>query len=273
MLADGVRLPDIDLYAERSRRHDRGFSIIELLISIGVIAVLLAITLPALRSSRTQAESITRLAMQQQCMTAIMMYTKDYGGYFPFIGETGKGQKFMSYRGWRTDWPNAHFKIDSVNWPSVVVPRYIELVDGAFHAFAGDPGADWFIYDGPSPPSVGNPFVSTNFRLSHTTSARPEYWRGEDHPEDLELLRGTRLDEVRFPSNKGILLDWISGRFGRPPEPDRKDLISVAMGDGSASFRAPQPLHAESWGMIRTGLGATSWPIMTTYDGVYGRDF
>jgi hypothetical protein len=141
------------------------------------------------------------------------------------------------------------------------------------HAFADDPTADWFIYEGGASPTPMNPFISTNFRLSHTTSAVPAYWVSDEPPEDLSLLRGTRIADVGSPSQKGLLLDDRGGRFSQSPEPGLEEMIAVALADGSVLWRFPEPRNAEFWGVERVGLGAVSRPIMTTRHGILGRDF
>ncbi|MBL8745788.1 MAG: type II secretion system protein [Phycisphaerae bacterium] len=249
------------------------FSLVEALVVMGVIAILLAISLPLLRASRKRADLALRLAGQQQCLVGLLQYTTDFKGGFPFIGEQGVFEKYLRFRGWRDNWPSPYFKVDSVFWPSVVVPTYSELIPDQMHAFADDPSADWFVYEGRGASAPANPFISTSFRLTHTTSAVPAYWITEEPPEDLTLLRGTRVEDVRAPSKKGLLLDVRAGFFAQSPPPALEGMIAVAFGDGSASWQYPVPRTAEHWGVERIGLGAASFPIMTTRQGILGQDF
>lgn len=61
----------------RQRRHQRAFSLVELLISVSVIAMLLAILLPSLAGARDQAKSAVCASNIRQIALANLMYAQD----------------------------------------------------------------------------------------------------------------------------------------------------------------------------------------------------
>lgn len=67
------------------RLRRRAFTLVELLISIGIIAVLIAILLPVLANARAEARVAQCAARMRQIEQAIQMYVNENKGYLPPI--------------------------------------------------------------------------------------------------------------------------------------------------------------------------------------------
>jgi prepilin-type N-terminal cleavage/methylation domain-containing protein/prepilin-type processing-associated H-X9-DG protein len=73
-----------------SRRHQavaRAFTLVELLVVIGILALLISILLPALSKAREKANQIKCCAQQRQILQGMMLHANDHRGYMPLAGQ------------------------------------------------------------------------------------------------------------------------------------------------------------------------------------------
>src|SRR3954468_8302066 len=68
-----------------ARRH-RGFTLVELLVVIGIIALLISILMPALSKARDQANSIKCLSHMRQIGQAYLMHATEHRNHVPTAG-------------------------------------------------------------------------------------------------------------------------------------------------------------------------------------------
>src|SRR5687767_4314902 len=62
----------------------RAFTMVELLVVVGVIALLIAMLMPALRRARQQAQAVQCASNLRQVHSAFAMYANEFKGHFPF---------------------------------------------------------------------------------------------------------------------------------------------------------------------------------------------
>jgi prepilin-type processing-associated H-X9-DG protein/prepilin-type N-terminal cleavage/methylation domain-containing protein len=63
-----------------------GFTLVELLVVIGIIAVLVSVLLPSLASARRAAQMTQCLAIQRQIATGALLHASNHRNYFPLAG-------------------------------------------------------------------------------------------------------------------------------------------------------------------------------------------
>ncbi|MDD5698575.1 MAG: type II secretion system protein [Victivallaceae bacterium] len=93
-------------------RTKQCFTIIELLVVIGVIAILVSILLPALNRAREKARQIQCAGNLKQIGSAVALYVDDYSGWFPISNDNG------------TIWAQAIAPYLSINFPVGVNSNY-----------------------------------------------------------------------------------------------------------------------------------------------------
>jgi len=240
----------------------RGFTVIELLVTIAVIAVLLGIALPALSRAKNQAQQSARMRLHRHFIAAAMLYANDYDGYFPYLAQDPFDESFV-LGNWAMRVGPRYFSKSKVYWPSVLVDQYTDFVPEAGSGVWVMQQLDDVIsvrYVGKGPPRGRAPFVNTLFRMTSATAADPAYFvpPGLRYPtrSEVKLLRGQRVASVRYASNKALFFDLAAW------DDHGGDLGSMSMGmvDGSVGWRPLQEVD---------GRPAFDW----THLGIRGRDF
>jgi len=158
------------------RHRSTGFTLIELLVVISIIALLVAILLPALKAARQTAEAASCLSNLRQQAIGINAYVNEYRGFFP-IG--------IDDVSWTGDWSQAlagYMKNGDMTWSSGEDPN------GAFLCPSAEIDQGKVHY-------AANPRIMREMnRLNRSTSS--SWW-----------MAPLRIDVIERPTEAGMTFD------------------------------------------------------------------
>jgi prepilin-type processing-associated H-X9-DG protein len=83
------------------RRRREAFTLVELLVVIGVIALLIALLLPALVRSREQAKQVACLSNLRQLGMAMILYCQENNGWFPRAAPAAEPESQQDFIWWQ----------------------------------------------------------------------------------------------------------------------------------------------------------------------------
>jgi prepilin-type N-terminal cleavage/methylation domain-containing protein len=224
-------------------RSSRGFTLTELVLTISLVAILIALMVPNLASVRNQARQIADLANLRSHVSIMHAYSTDFRGIAPFV--TDPKATYTILRGGDLNAPVKFFDATS-HW-------HIALADGWYDGQPGHPSLlspYWHnipLYAGASP----NP-AWTSYHYSCNFIARPEYWNPATRSGRMQW-RPNRLDEVQNPSSKIMLFNNDAYFMAYRARPDgvyvqfRPWFSNVGLADGSATRITQQDIRSQSY--------------------------
>ncbi len=97
------------------QQFDRGFTFLELLVIVGLLALLACVMSPVLARSRPSSNAAQCLANMRQLMTAWTMYTHDSRGILPPNRDGATAGKSSGDASWAGGWLDYSFSTDNTN--------------------------------------------------------------------------------------------------------------------------------------------------------------
>lgn len=191
----------------------KGFTVVELLVTIGVIGVVVAILLPPLSWIRRAAWRTECAANVRTCLQAMAMYNVDFDDAFPMFARASYDDAFTN------GGTSLGYYYQSLHWPMVlrqyVTDRPLERSQLCSRsptrsdAFAGE--GSYVEYLAQYPAEYVQP---SEYRLSYTLFTDPAIWRPGGDVRDETLFRAVRASELVYPSQKGVLIEQSAYHLG-----------------------------------------------------------
>jgi prepilin-type N-terminal cleavage/methylation domain-containing protein len=180
------------------RTRSAGFSLVELLVSIGIVAVVLSLALPALSGSASKAKALRAEARCRQIAQALFHYAIDYADSPPVLGKpdsSGHSEWRLDYGTRNVSWFQHHSGYSLVlasyvgTWRDLIAPGNPREYPVAVHR--------------------GVEVSRTDYHLTNTLYASPAFFDWETMAGPSQFA-AQRLSLTAFPSSKGLIYQqWV----------------------------------------------------------------
>lgn len=228
-----------------------GFTLVELLVVIGIIAILIGILLPTLGRAKQSANQVKCMSNLRMIGTAIPMYTQLNKGMLPFgfVVKNDTIDAGVVYKGETTDWTVLMLNVLNKKGSDYSTQQQTGIGDAGLRAV--------FLC-----PEVSTVNTSPAFISNYSSHPRiiPDLTQADRlRPPATNKLRGYRIAKLKRPAELAIIFDasidnlnYMAPAVAFALDRDRKNRRPYFLDDPGSSFADPlinigQPVDLTPW--------------------------
>lgn len=226
--------------------HRRGFTLIELLVVISIIALLVAILLPALAKARKGAEDMKCIIQLRGLVTAQNSHATEYKGV---LAAQLKWDPWTVWKkGYYQQRNNFPPETQENGWSSTGLLYYRDYIDTLKESWCPVNVSPSFDYED-----------NNGFGFRPDPWAQGAHWMAQNYHMRGDLIR---IDDPEFGPDSAIHADsftfssYYNGPVGHSVDNHHQIGYNVAYLDGSASFFNDSANVIRNW---NSGSGVTDW--------------
>jgi prepilin-type N-terminal cleavage/methylation domain-containing protein len=257
----------------------KAFTLVELLVVIGIIAVLIGVLLPALSKARKQAQLTVCMSNQKQLVAALLMYCGDNKGAFPGGPGHYKDNGILKYTPRLAAWDTESRNPYSCNQDEENGPVWLAKYVGNSKKIPGCPSEPDVKDKG-----LGATNLRTNYWYPLSLVYTPwEIWNPAARISDITTKQTCmKITQVRHPTQKCIIIErntyhdkvmWQVDRIppGQGPGYKNNRIVVAGFADSHVERRLVSEMLDATGDVNYTGREVG--PDDGRESGVYGRDF
>lgn len=240
------------------------FTLIEVLVTIGVIALLIGLLLPAIAGSMMRARELSSAVNLRSIGQLMETYTAQSRGRYPApTPEQMYPAHVPNISATMPHWQAADY------WPGLFASTHPWWEYESMYLARG---AERFL----DPPVFTLPRPS--YVYSSSFLGQPAIWSGDtvDPARFGSLERSVTASQVRFPSAKALMWDWELTHLKRPPEYDETGSLLEETAILFADLHVAAKIPADASPGLPNTLPFVAHPrenLHNTPEGVQGRDY
>ena len=214
------------------------FTLVELLVVIGIIALLISILLPAMSKARESARRTACLSNLRQFNITLRLYANTYRDYVPTGYHVGQKQlnylivQNFTFGSWRCYFTHLGV-LYQANLMTTPAPFYCPSETSPTFQLNGGGGGSTVVFNNPWPPLTTNPGLPANTRVGYGTRPTVD-WPQPSGSGLLPTVFPSRMDRLNDLKNIAIASDPISNYLFLNTR--HKNGVNVAYSDGSAKW-------------------------------------
>jgi prepilin-type N-terminal cleavage/methylation domain-containing protein len=273
-------------------RKPRAFTLVELLVVIGIIAVMIGILLPTLNRANRQAKMTACLSNQKQLVMALLMYCQENKGYFPggpgvwgYRDANGVAQTPV-YRVWgaryNQDAYNPYACNDDDKTGPTFLAKYVskskKIPACPEEPFLRPKGSFW-------DPNMDEETKWTGYWYPWSLVYKPiDLWTGV--VSDQTLQEPQKITKVKYPTQKVVIIDRKTyhcplvvdtdktpGNTGNNTKKEKRLYVVAGFADGHTAYRSVYEMYDSDVNWTGRLVIGHPWTYTKGNAGVLFKDF